>query len=466
MGRCVRHFVRFLKVLSVFLYICASVATIAYKRWLFSPKRKNFRHPYLIAAAGKLGQTIVVPFVIIFAQTAACKARLWNARGGGDSTAGHIRWCHWAPWIVTHVSLSAATLAADTLVYRYLDLTTKQIIDFTAPVAVLMVGFFFYRIFPSSIRTIAKKTRLLPALNEIAPSGFTEESGGGDSLSSDFDNKNATAARRCGLEAGRVITLLGIVGGTGLTAWHVATEPNAADRHGVSWLGLTLDGCTLLTSSVSVLIAEHMLSSGEWSPFRLIAVHSVPELILLLGAAFALDEGGHHGWSAHILRETALYAAPIAAGAIPLALVSITVLMETSATSAMVLGNAVMGLVIVADFVYFEKHTRISWLGGTGLAVSVFSVICYTFFCYLRNRAARPIPPAYIDPELSIFRGATNYGNHRDDIGLLCLDDGGGDDDDDDGEASRYHSTGSTESMPRAVNCETAAPANVNVRIE
>jgi hypothetical protein len=351
-----------------------SVVIVGYKRHLFSPQRLNFHYPLLVASVGKLGEVLVYLFIsVAVCCFKRCRRMLWSVHSERNSVP---MW-----WVVVclfiGICLSAASLAADTIVYRLLDLTTKQVIDATAPVASGILGVCCWWKYRERQSRRLDKEMLLPIDEERSATKPKR------SLLC-FDD-----GLRNDVRFGSWFAMAGIVLGTVLTVRYAVVDTETVrTHHGTRWFGIILDSATVVTASLSTLLADYILNHVGWSPFHLELVNAPSELIVLVIVTFVV----HSKIAAtaetppitfDIIHEAFWLSWPIMLASPVLGFTGTYILKRTSVVTSMILNNIVMGLVVVADFVYFSKHVRLSGGGWLGLVVSACSVAAYCMFCYI-----------------------------------------------------------------------------------
>lgn len=250
--------------------------------------------------------------------------------------------------------LGAATLALDTLAFVYLDLTTKQVIDSATPVTVLIASLLLTRV----LRGFEPDTYAV-----ISP-GRTR-------------NTLTVSSRRAGwkrVRVARAACIVLMVVGSCLTVW--ATPE-------VSTLGLIVNGTTLVTAAVTIVLVEHLLKWAAYSQFSLMIVTIIPEVAILGILSWQLGEeppSARYLWSAGI----------VAAAELLLKVVAFFLLRVTSSVELSVANVGIFVSVIVLDTLRAGGTTTVRYvaLSLTFIVVAVYTGLGYAW----RSRALERDP--------------------------------------------------------------------------
>ena len=297
--------------------------------------------------------------------------------------------------IAVGVCLGAYSYAVDTIVYRLLDLTTKQMIDASSPIVALVLG--------TCCCWKASKYAGLSLKNPVSLAVYAQLSDESDSSCGDVWNEddyivaNYKQKRSMSVRFGRWCSLLGIVTGLVLMVWGNADEPESKEEQSAQWLGMGLNASTLVSASFSKLLADYILNCVGWPVFKLIAIHGPFEFSLLVAAtATTAYIGGNPGepWTREVLMQAATYASVIMAASVPLGFISVTILQRTSVVTSMILSSVVMGIVIVIDFIGLDfvgssKYDGLTMKVGSGITVFVVGMAGYCICAYIHERSVK-----------------------------------------------------------------------------
>ena len=239
----------------------------------------------------------------------------------------------------------AATVALDTAAFTLLDLTTKQVIDACEPVAVLVIAFVLRR-----------------ALAPVAPKsyGVIESDRPGDTIS--------LSRRRGGWRAVRWVRAGLVVCMAGASVWVVWATPRA------SGAGVLVNGLSLVTAAVTVVLVETLLSWRAYPEFLLMIVTVLPDAVMLGVLAWYLGESmprTFHMWSALIVASAELL----------LKVLGFHLLRTVGAVNLSVVGVVVFALVVSLDVAWSGgvSAMRLVALSTTFVVLVVYSALGYVW---------------------------------------------------------------------------------------
>lgn len=249
-------------------------------------------------------------------------------------------------WLVVFIGMlcvfGALTLALDTMAFVYLDLATKQVIDSMSPVAVWAIGI-----------------PLMALLNRFKPEMyFTFKAR--DELETERRGKGWK-----GVKLAQIMFMFLMVLSSVFVVW---VTPS------VSFTGVIINGSTLITSAVGVIIIETLLKWRAYSKFGLMIVTILPEIIVLTGISVALGEK----LPGYIY---IVHAAGVAVVELVLKVVAFYLLKVTSSVELTVAGVMVFVIVVTGDTIKTGKAgtMRVAGLCCTGLFLALYTLMGYMF---------------------------------------------------------------------------------------
>lgn len=247
-------------------------------------------------------------------------------------------------WLTVFITLlcvfGAVTLALDTMAFVYLDLATKQVIDSMSPVAVWAVGF-----------------PLMALLNRCRPQMY---------IVFNVDDDLETERRGRGwrkTKLAQVVFMFLMVVSSVFVVW---VTPS------VSFTGVVINGSTLFTSAVGIIVLETLLKWRAYSKFGLMVVTILPEIMVLTAMSIALGEKlPGYIYVAH--------AAGVAAVEVVLKVVAFYLLRVTSSVELTVAGVMVFVIVVTLDTLKTGKAgtMRVVGLSCTGLFLGLYTLMGY-----------------------------------------------------------------------------------------
>lgn len=247
-------------------------------------------------------------------------------------------------WLSVFIALlclfGAVTLALDTMAFVYLDLATKQVIDSMSPVAVWAVGF-----------------PLMALLDRCRPQMY---------ITFNVDDELETERRGRGwkkTKLAQVVFMFLMVISSVFVVW---VTPS------VSFKGVVINGSTLLTSAIGIIILETLLKWGAYSKFGLMVVTILPEIMVLTAMSIALGEKlPGYIYVAH--------AAGVAGVELVLKVVAFYLLRVTSSVELTVAGVMVFVIVVTLDTLRTGKAgtMRVVGLCCTGLFLGLYTLMGY-----------------------------------------------------------------------------------------
>lgn len=326
------------------LFVVIGVLRALYSRWVLSPRAENFRYPLVLAFCTKIGLTLGYALTILVARFSP---RLKRVLYGSEKYSLKTHWRRWTTYIVPLIVLSVLALSLDTLAYTLVDLSTKNVIDASLPLPIMLfkpcAGFLF----------IAQNFQIVEELIQTVPATV-----------------KMTYRRETGIlfqmfQKGSVLV---IVVGTAMAIWHVKT---------VSWLGVVIDASTLFPVAWSTFIIKALLGQDGWTYFMLLAVTALPETFLMAGVVYAVH--GKEAFALEVFRQGFVFAGPVLAMAILLSLLGFLILQNTSELSYTIAGNVITGSVILIDLFYIKDRDEPSLINWIGFAIFVCSLTAYAF---------------------------------------------------------------------------------------
>lgn len=328
--------------------------------------------PVAFAALAKCGMGLL--YLAYMAYRAIACANL----GELFAHAHRMNRCGLVSFLAVLCLLGAATLALDMMAFVYLDLATKQVIDAAIPVAVLVVGVVLYR-----------------ALERCRPRTYVT---GGATLT--------LTHRRIGrglLRAVQVACVLGMVAGS---VWVVWSTPD------VSLFGVAVNGTTLFTSAVGLILTETLLKWQTYSAFGLMVVTVLPEIVVLGAISWALDEP-------RPAQAVLPHVGVVAATETLLKALSFYLLRETRSVDLSVAGVVVFALVVAGDMVLSGSAgvQRVVGVCVTGVALATYTGLGYAG--RTRELVRKPSGEEVVESESAGSSGDLDFDVLLDERGLV-----------------------------------------------
>ena len=356
------------KALLAVFFIAMGIVLQLYHRWVLSPKANDFGYPLSMAMCARLYLAMAYSVVALAARTTGCQARLY----GNTHTYVNERWLVWVPLISFLVAIDAVGMALDTMVYKYLSLTLKQVIDSTVP---LVMGVATFAWAYCACRCWRKRETVWDNLNERleAQDGAeldTQSTRSSESFELLAAKKPAEVDPDYYVRWLKRFSVLAVGVGTAMTVWS-ATADDGGNSHLV--LGIVLDFASVCVAVCSILITSYILAQPAWSRFRLLSTTAWPSAIMMVFAAYIGH--GADGFAGPVMRTAAGYALFPACSSLVLAFVGLWLLQNTSPLTYSVLSNAVVVGVVLADV--FLLGERVNTVNGLGLGVCGVALFLY-----------------------------------------------------------------------------------------
>lgn len=297
-------------------------------------KQETLRHtsPVAFAAMARTFQGIIYLVFMMYCGARGQMDQWWEHRNEITRTS------KWTLITILWVT-GAATLALDTITFIYLDLATKQVIDSTGVLVVfimsLIMGGFLEYCKPIHYGRMGVR---ITALEERKIKSKT-------------------------LESFKVFFIVLMVASSVVVVW---STPK------VSFLGVTVNGVTLVTSAIFIIVTETLLNWEAYSKFGLMVISVIPEIVILAGVSWMLKEK----WPTQIY---ILHAGIVSIVETGLKTLAFYLLSETSAVDLSVASVPVFALVVTGDFLWHggASTSRIAAVSATGLFFAVYSFLMY-----------------------------------------------------------------------------------------
>lgn len=154
--------------------------------------------------------------------------------------------------------LGAVTVALDNIAFVYLDLTTKKVIDSTFPFPLFLLSFPVSRI----LSTMEPVTYTMLAQTDDTVVGYSKPN------------------------QAKVMTVKGFL----ILCMVVSSAAVVWSAGALDSLGLLVNGISLFTSAVALLITETIVKWDIYSQFGMMLVTAIPEMLVLSASSYLIGE--------------------------------------------------------------------------------------------------------------------------------------------------------------------------------